>query len=79
MVRGLAPAKRRGDGRWPALALACLGLAARGRVALALEPGLRLDQYARTAWPSVAHASEMDALFLSPSGHLWIGTSDADP
>ncbi len=46
------------------------------RPAAALEPGRRLEQYAYTAWPSVAHASSVYAVLPARDGHLWIGTSE---
>ena len=44
--------------------------------AAALEPGKRFEHYAHEGWPSVAHASTVHTIFPSPTGFLWIGTSE---
>jgi ligand-binding sensor domain-containing protein len=44
--------------------------------AVALEPGLRFDQYTQMEWPSVAHSVELRGLALARDGRLWIATSE---
>jgi signal transduction histidine kinase/ligand-binding sensor domain-containing protein len=58
-----------------AAAIAALAMTAAPRSARALDPGARFDQLTYSGWPSVAHASDVHAVFASPAGHLWIGTS----
>jgi signal transduction histidine kinase/ligand-binding sensor domain-containing protein len=71
-----ATARARRARPWLQPALAAVLLVAAEAPVRALEPGLRFDQYAHTAWPSVAHASEVHALFIARPGYLWMGTSE---
>jgi ligand-binding sensor domain-containing protein len=54
-----------------------LSLVAPDGEAVALEPGLRFDQYTHMEWPSVAHSVELRGLALARDGRLWIATSEA--